>query len=293
MNHYTQLNLNNKKSANSDDPNSNRQTGANRKFVMFTGLVLVSALSGSALLMTNGCSKAKSDTPNARVANASELAPPTQSLPAVNPATQPPAPKVIKKRRPTSVTYSDAATGLSFQYPRKFRLTTGDKPLAELADTGSIPMGFVQQGGVALVSVELPKGSYPGTDLVSAFFDANMHRTLSPSECEQFVSSQPGRPGPAPANVLVGGTEFSQFEDVDSASNRETRFYHVFQNGACYEFALGLGVANIVSEEEVTPVNRQDVFGKLEKILSSVKMKKVAESEVAAGTLVKAGNDHQ
>jgi hypothetical protein len=39
-------------------------------------------------------------------------------------------------------------------------------------------MNFVQPGGVAVATVALPGGSYPGTDFASAFFNVNVKSTL-------------------------------------------------------------------------------------------------------------------
>ena len=52
----------------------------------------------------------------------------------------------------------------------------------------------------------------------------------------------------------------------------DAKFYHAFNSGACYEFALGIGTDSDVNVEEITPVDREQVFGKLEKILATVKL---------------------
>ena len=52
----------------------------------------------------------------------------------------------------------------------------------------------------------------------------------------------------------------------------DAKYYHVFNNGACYEFALGIGTDGDANVEEITPVDREQVFGKLEKILATVKL---------------------
>jgi len=56
--------------------------------------------------------------------------------------------KKMAKKRPANVTYSDANSGVSFLYPRKFALATGDKGQPQLAAVGDVPMNFVQPGGV-------------------------------------------------------------------------------------------------------------------------------------------------
>ena len=52
----------------------------------------------------------------------------------------------------------------------------------------------------------------------------------------------------------------------------DARLYHAFNSGACYYFALGIATDGDVNVEEITPVDREQVFGKLEKILATLKL---------------------
>ena len=52
----------------------------------------------------------------------------------------------------------------------------------------------------------------------------------------------------------------------------DAKYYHAFNNGACYEFALGIATDDDGNVEEITPVDRQAVFARLEKILATVKL---------------------
>ena len=75
--------------------------------------------------------------------------------------------------------------------------------------------------------------------------------------------------------------EFAKAESVTEQS--EARFYHHFENGACYEFALGIEDAPGTTK----PVDHLQVFDKLERIMTTVKIKSdpvpvVATSEPAA-----------
>ena len=66
----------------------------------------------------------------------------------------------------------------------------------------------------------------------------------------------------------------------NTVEQSDTKYFHTFQNGSCYEFALGLQTAEPI--DGIDPVNRDEVFAKLEKILASVKIKSDGGSEVAA-----------
>jgi hypothetical protein len=77
---------------------------------------------------------------------------------------------------------------------------------------------------------------------------------------------------PAKTNVL--GVEFAKAESVTDLS--ESRYYHHFENGACYEFGLGVEDAPNTTK----PVDHLQVFDKLERIMTTVKIKPEAAPAV-------------
>jgi len=195
--------------------------------------------------------------------------------------------KKTPKKRPT-VTYSDANSGLSFLYPRKFTLTSGDKAQPQLATVSrnEAPMNFVQPGGATVATVALPGGSYPGTDFASAFFNVNVNRSVSEQECAHFAfvdtRNADGEPVDA-EKVKIGSTDMEMTSDfsANAIKQAETQYYHSYENGACYEYVLGLGTEGFATEGGIEHVNRDEVFAKLRKILASVKIKPV-ETELGA-----------
>ena len=190
--------------------------------------------------------------------------------------------KKTPKKRPANVTYRDANSGLSFLYPRKFRLTSGDTAQPQLAavSRNEAPMNFVQPGGVTVATVALPGGSYPGTDFASAFFNVNVNRSVSEQECAHFAfvdtRNADGEPVDA-EKVKIGSTDMEMTSDfsANAIKQAETQYYHSYENGACYEYVLGLGTEGFATEGGIEHVNRDEVFAKLEKILASVKIKPV------------------
>jgi hypothetical protein len=62
-----------------------------------------------------------------------------------------------------------------------------------------------------------------------------------------------------------------------------TKYYHRFENGSCYEFTMGLATAD-ATVDGLQPVNRNQVFRKLEQILATVKLQPAIVPEVAKGT---------
>jgi hypothetical protein len=186
--------------------------------------------------------------------------------------------KKTPKKRPANVTYSDPNSGVSFLYPRKFVLATGDKSQSRVADAGSVPMNFVQPGGAAVATVALPSDSFPGTDFESAFFSVNVNRSVSEQECAHFAfvdtSNADGEPVDA-EQVKLGSTDMEMTSTVSASATAqdEAQYYHRYENGACYEYVLGLGTQGSATERNTEHVVREEVFAKLEKILATVTIK--------------------
>jgi hypothetical protein len=289
MAQFTQLNLQAKAEPKKLDTDK-KPSKSNRMLIVVGSLMLASSL-GIFLLGTNGCSKGTSkpavvDSGNQNLQNSAAQAPATNvSLPTVPVTRQPATPKKVVKKRPATVIYTDKIYGVSFRYPRKYALKTGEKIDAQSA----LPMNFVQPGGTALAAVEMPGNSYPGTDFSAALFDVSVNKSLTSEECTQFAfpksehaENEPG----SPSKVKVGETEFSQVEDFGPMKSADAKYYHVFENGACYEFAMAVGTSGDKVDDETKPVNRDEVFSKLEKILGTVKVKPMPEPQVAAGKTV-------
>jgi hypothetical protein len=190
------------------------------------------------------------------------------------------------KKRPANVTYSDTNSGVSFLYPRKFALTSGDKAQPQLAGLGDVPMNFVEPGGVAVATVALPGGSYPGTDFVSGFFSVNVNRSVSEQECTHFAFVGTRNPVGAPVDaekVKIGSTDMEIASNFSASvfAQAETQYYHSYENGACYEYVLGLGTEGFATEGGIEHVNRDEVFAKLKTILATVKINPVEHEQIA------------
>jgi hypothetical protein len=262
-----------------------------------------------------------------------------QSMPApVVQATTTPAPKKVIRKKPATVNYADKAYGVTFEYPRRYAIETGNAA-TELLASNPIAMNFVQPGGVALAAVELPETNYTNTDFSSAFFNVSVHKSLTADQCTEFAVPQPkqvAKTEPAPASpvsstevakqdstsapksdspsppasalsasdstsvaksslapstdssnskLMLGDLELRATEAVSGEGTRQSdsKYFHVFQNGSCYEFALN--VTTVASEDGLTKhVDRDKVFNRLEQILATVKINPVQAPEVAAET---------
>jgi hypothetical protein len=235
------------------------------------------------LLIVSACSKQSSKSALVAVSTPSSVA----LAPAVSPIDNSgtiapvavPAAKAKKamKKRPPNVLYSDTYTGVSFLYPRKFMLESGDKAEAQFAAVGDVPMNFSEPGGNILATVEAPYNSYPGTDFRSAFFNVNLNRNLSADQCSHFAftdtSNSDGEPVDA-EKVNVGDSEMQTTSSYTALpdGHAQTRYYHQYKEGVCYEYVLGVGTEGFSTEGSVKHVNDDEVIARLEKILTTVKV---------------------
>src|ERR1700757_4827666 len=141
--------------------------------------------------VTVGCS---SDKPKPATSdNQIPMTPQTAlaSTPApVTPAESKPVPKKIVHKKPATVNYADKTYGVTFEYPRRYAIETGDAATQLLA-SNPLPMNFVQPGGVALAAVELPETNYANTDFSSAFFNVSVNKAVSADQCGEFAVPQP------------------------------------------------------------------------------------------------------
>src|SRR5450755_3630260 len=229
------------------------------------------------------------------------------------------APKKVIHKKPATVNYTDKSSGVTFEYPRRYAIETG--PAAtELLASNPIAMNFVQPGGVALAAVELPETSFANTDFSSAFFNVSVNKSLTADQCTEFAVPQPKVVAPAPSaesassssatpagtsavaaaqpaptqsastqsepsnsKLMLGDLELRATEAVSGEGTRQSdsKYFHVFQNGSCYEFALN--VTTVASEDGLTKhVDRDKVFNRLEQILATVKINPVSAPEVTA-----------
>jgi hypothetical protein len=86
------------------------------------------------------------------------------------------------------------------------------------------------------------------------------------------------------SKLMLGDLELRATEAVSGEGTRQSdsKYFHVFQNGSCYEFALN--VTTDASEDGIVKhVDRDKVFNRLEQILSTVKINPVTTTpEVTA-----------
>lgn len=307
----TQLNLSGSQSNHSqqkpaaeheDGSIKNQTVGALGALAMFAAVIVIGSCS-------------RSSKPVAVQQSTQPTMPASVPAPAVQ-ATPTAAPVVAKtrKHRAATLSYVNQEYGLAFSFPRNYQLKTqlnapknGEETQA--TTTELLPMNFVHPGGLALAAVEMPANSYPGTDFKSGLLTVNVNPGMTSEACAQFAMPEPSAGADVSSStqivpVKIGAIEFQQIENPNGAVTKTagTKYYHVFGDGGCYEFALGIATNDAGNGDggEVTPVDRQAVFARLEKILATVKLQPVVMPEtqapvpaVAATTPVDSSNTAQ
>ena len=275
MAQFTQLNLGGSSGKTPRNIAPTASQAANRKpTVALIATLMATALAGVILLETSACSK------NNKPVAISRPEQPLVTRQAALPAPLPVAETKPAKKHPrqmTASTYKNTDYGISLVYPKSYNLKKDDEANLEWTGLGPVQMNFVQPGGGTLAAIELPKNSYPDTDFASGFFNVSVHPKMTSDQCSQFAFPQTAANAAAtPAKVKLGKSEFSEIESSagDENNQADAKYYHVFQNGACYEFALGIETARD-ADGEVPQVDRQQVFNKLKRILTTVKIQPV------------------
>jgi hypothetical protein len=286
MSHFTQLGL----SKPDKNSKSDHHSGADRKTVALAGCLIGTSLLAVFMLYTSGCSR----NSNQPAAIAAPTPPPAYQTPVVTtsivdtpaPAAQKAAQPKPKAKKVATSTYANSMYGLTFRYPKYDSLKEADKANPQWVGLGPVETNFIQPGGALVTSVELPQSLYAGTNFTSAFFNVSVNPKLTASQCEQFAfpEDHPADVPLKPVTAKIGASEFNVTEGFagDDTHQADARYYHIFQNGMCYEFMLGLETSDL--ESGAKPANRDQVFRKLNWILSTVKINpEKSMPEIAAG----------
>jgi hypothetical protein len=219
------------------------------------------------LFLAVSCSK-KSDRPLSSGISAPSPAM-TNPAPASTAVATPEPQKKMKKHRPATATYVNGTYGVSFSYPVKYSLQTGDKK-----SSAPVQANFLKAGAVQVAAVDMPDDSYPDTDFSAALLNVSVNTNMTAEECGQFVPTSKDAEAAKPTIVKLGSNQFAELEQMggEGTSQSDLKYFHQFKNGACYEFALDVETSR-KTDEELAQVDRGKVFQKLEKILTTARIK--------------------
>jgi len=221
----------------------------------------------------------------------------SKSLPTPTPSlanTTDKASVTTKKKSPVqhaSVAYVDNSSGVSLRYPRGYTLMTPEKAKLNSELLDRVPMNFVQPGGEKVATIALPG------KLVTPLLGVNVNKSLTASQCEQFADpdaadvADTSKVDPSdesiPTKVSMHGREFTRVEN--GTEQTDTRYYHHFENGACYEFVLAVAE----SSDNKIAVDHFELFDNLERIMASVEIKPGAPASVTASVPATSTNENK
>jgi hypothetical protein len=256
---------------NPDTPSDPKWIGKYRAAILGSSLMLVG------LLGIYGCTK-KSEQHMAVASPHAPVAPIAPVSETAATAVLPVAPKRMVQRRSPTATYSNDAYGISFRYPRNYKLKAWDAN-AEDAKPASLEQSM---GGdpaeVPLATVQMPQSLYPKTDFDDGYFSVSANRSLSEGACLQSAIVNED------SKVMTDTVNGVQFQWTKNSATEgdyhsEWRSYAGFSNGVCYQVQLGLATSVTPEPADASPikaVNSARVFARLNAILSSVKIRPVA-----------------
>src|SRR6266496_3607718 len=227
------------------------------------------------LFLAVSCSK-KSDQSISKI-NAPASPAMTSQTPSATAATPEAPKKTAKKSRPANATYVNSTYGVSFSYPRKYSLQSGDKLAA-----APLPTSFLKEGAVQVAALDMPDDLYPETDFSSALLNVSVNQNMTSDECMQFVPASKDAGEAKPTIVKLGANEYSVFEQINGEGDKKSdlKYFHLFKNNACYEFALDVDTT-VKPDSDLAQVDRGKVFQQLEKILTTARIKDLQPTEVA------------
>ncbi len=148
------------------------------------------------------------------------------------------------------------------------------------ASQDSVPtQGSSQQASTENAAAAQPKADAPATEAANSSeqkVDTSTEASKTPNTAGSIVPA---------TKVLLSEMDVQKTEAVTGEGNRQSdsKYFHVYQNSACYEFALNVTTVAAQSDGEMKHVDRDKVFSRLEKILATVKINPV-ETEKEATT---------
>jgi len=245
--------------------NGNQKLEKDNWLSLYLPAICAASIMAIVLFVAVSCSK-KDDKP---VAKMTPPAAPEMNTPApsATPTAPEPPKKAKKHHRPPNATYVNGTYGVSFSYPVKYTL--------EDANPVSLNSKFLAADAVDVASVDMPSRAYPDTDFSGALLNVSVSSGMTQEQCEQFLSTPDAKAG-KPTAMKLGANSFAEVEETGSepSGQSDVKYFHLFRNGACYEFALEVETTR-TPDEDLAQVDRGKVFAQLEKILTTARIKDV------------------
>jgi hypothetical protein len=251
------------------------------------GKYIAAILGGSVILVgllgICGCTK-KSEQQTAYLSPTAPAAATAPVLPGATPLTsRPAAPGRIVQRKSPRSTYTNDAYGITFRYPLNYKLKTWEDLTGDAKPAAMDESMSGDPAEIPLATVQMPQRLDPKTDFDDGYFSVSANRTLTEETCEKSaIVNEDSKL----LTETINGVQFRWTENsaTEGDSYSEWHRYAGFANGVCYQVQLGLATSAApepADRSSVKGVNSARVFGRLNAILSSLKIRPVAALVVA------------
>lgn len=219
---------------------------------------------------TKPVAKAPANYRPAGLKTVAEVIPQAEKQPMTVSTPEPPKANPMKP-----VAYRSRDYGVSFKYPWQYAyfsaraIANGDESLKPKADG--------HDGQITLARIAIPRGYYPDTDFETAYFTLGLNQNIGEEDCALTADKQA-----TPKKETINGVDF-QWVETDTGGHGEAsrvRNYVGFANGTCFEIEMGLKTSN--PDGLAHEVNSEQVFSRLESILSTVKIRSELKDAPAA-----------
>jgi hypothetical protein len=166
---------------------------------------------------------------------------------------------------------------------------TNEGTSTQIAPTQTAPAAESQSAsaasGTATTASSDSKTSSDQANVVKAPNDSAAVSSASSTSASSAVSTSSSSETQG-SKLMIGDLELRATEAVSGEGTRQSdaKYFHVYQNGACYEFAVNV-TTMASSDGLIKHVDRDKVFNRLEQILSTVKideLKPAAAPETAS-----------
>ena len=158
--------------------------------------------------------------------------------------------------------------GVEFKHPMASPVLENSAASETLGDTNFV----AADGAVPLGGFSIPREIYPDSNFVGGGFALSVNPEIAnrPS-CEMFGRFDPDNL----SSLSVGHIRYNEVQDAEGAAGTsyETRYFHTFQNGLCYELAFEaarFATANADNGCMIAELQEEDVKAIVKPILKSV-----------------------
>jgi len=211
-----------------------------------------------------------------------------------------PQPKVVAMTETNPELKSELKAEAKQEVPAQSNASSETKPAPTVAATEA--QGSASTASTETAVTQTTSNQPAATESASSQSSASQPSS-SPSGSKDsgskdaIASSVQSQIDPQGSKLMLGDLELRATEAVSGEGTRQSdaKYFHLYQNGACYEFALNV-TTDASDNGLVKHVDRDKVFSRLEKILDTVKINSIipeVTAETPAPTPAPAGTPAQ